>query len=93
MNENEAHLRRFLQVEVARGAAPISLLRTRADLLAAAELIEADTLGAGRAMTADEQRNMDHYLAGLKVLNERLAEYKRQGEAENNSGLPLHFQF
>jgi hypothetical protein len=44
-------------------------------------------------MTEDEQRNMDRYLAGIRTLNERLSEYKRQREAENDSGLPLHFPF
>jgi hypothetical protein len=93
MSENyDIYLDRLPQVRITRGS-PRDLLRTRADLLAAAELIETDTLGAGRAMTEDEQRNMDRYLAGIRTLNERLSEYKRQREAENDSGLPLHFPF
>jgi hypothetical protein len=89
---NDFDLPRLPQIRETRGG-PRDLLRERGDLLTAAEIIEANSIGSGRAMTSDEQRNTDGYLSRIKILNERLAEYKRRREAENDSGLPLHFPF
>jgi hypothetical protein len=93
MSENyDIDLPRLPHIRETRGG-PMDLLRARGDYLAAAEIVEANSIGSGRAMTEIEQRNLDSYLAQIKNLNERLAEYKRRREAENDSGFPLHFPF
>jgi hypothetical protein len=65
-----------------KSGSPMGLLGARGVLLDAAEAIEANSIGAGRAMTADEQRNFDDYLSQLRSIGEDLAEYKRQRIAD-----------
>ena len=51
-------------------------------MLEAAEAIEANSIGTGRAMTADEQRNFDEYLSQMQGIGRDLAEYERQRIAD-----------
>ena len=73
---------------------PKDLLGARGALLSAAEDVETNSIGAGRAMTADEQRNFDGYLSQIRGINEDLAVYKRQRTADTaGSGLLPVFPF
>jgi len=56
---------------------PWNLLGARGALLSAAEDIETRSIGAGRAMTAAEQIDIDDCLSQIRDINEELAGYKR----------------
>jgi hypothetical protein len=53
-----------------------NLLGARGALLFAAEEIETNSIGAGRAMTAAEQSEIDGHIAQIRDINDELAEYK-----------------
>ena len=80
--------------ELRKRGGPKNLLGARAALLSAAEDIETNSIGAGRAMRADEQRDFDGYLSQIRDIGEYLAEYKRQRIADTaGSGLSPVFPF
>jgi hypothetical protein len=73
---------------------PKDLLGARAALLSAAEDVEANSIGAGRAMTTTEQRDFDGYLSQIREISEELAEYKLARTADSaGSGLSPVFPF
>jgi hypothetical protein len=58
------------------------MLGARAALFFAAEEIETNSIGAGRAMTSAEQSEIDGHLAQIRDINDYLSEYKRQRIAD-----------
>jgi hypothetical protein len=79
--------------DLIRRGGPKELLGARAALLSAAEDIADASDRNARAMTPTEQRNFDYYTEQIRSVNEKLAEYKRQRIANNDSDLPVIFPF
>jgi hypothetical protein len=71
----------------------VGMMAARGALLEAAEQIVSECGRTGRAMTREEQMNVDEYMAHVADIGADLAERKRECIANNDSGLPVIFPF
>jgi hypothetical protein len=92
MNTTNDYLPRLPDIREPRGG-PRDLLQRRGALLDASERIVEDCEKSGRSATSDEMARLDNNTAHIAGINTRLAAYKSERIANNDSGLPLIFPF